>query len=92
MADPIAIKRAEAEKIWRADMKQLGADVVRTRFTARMPVTDRMPYPDSAFVQMWLDQKGRNAKIWAGFVTAVSIVAMIAACIAAWPVVNGWLN
>jgi hypothetical protein len=92
MADPIAIKRAEAQKIWRSDMETLGRDVVRTRFTARMPVTDRMPYPDSDFVQRWLAEKDHRARRWAGFLTVVSIVAVIAACIAAWPVVKGWLG
>jgi hypothetical protein len=92
MADPVAIKRAEAEEVWRSDMEQLGRDVVRTRFIARMPITDRMPYPDSNFVQNWLDQKDQIAKIRTALVTAVSVVAMIAACIAAWPVVKGWLN
>lgn len=92
MADSSAIKRAEAEKIWRADMRQLGTDEVRTRFTAHVPVTDRSPYPDSAFVQKWLDQKDRNEKIWIGFVAATSIVAMIATCIAAWPDIKNWLN
>jgi hypothetical protein len=57
-----------------------------------MPVTDLIPYPDAAFVQNWIDQKNRFAKIWIGLMAGVSIVAMIAACIAAWPVVKGWLN
>jgi hypothetical protein len=92
MADPVVKKRTEIEKIWRTDMEQLGADTVRTRSIARMPVTDRMPYPEQSLVQKWLNQQNRNARVRTGLVTAVSVIAMIAACIAAWPVIKGWLG
>jgi hypothetical protein len=92
MADPVVVRRAQMEKIWRKELDDFGPDVVRTRYTARLPVTDHMPYPDAAFVQKWLDEHDRKAKCRTHVLTFLSIVAMIAACIAAWPVVVGWLR
>jgi hypothetical protein len=92
MADPVAISRAKAQQKWRAEMDQLGSDVVRTRFTARLPVTDSMPYPDSTFVQEWLARQDRRAKTRTAFLTAIAIIGTIAACIAAWPVVKDWIS
>jgi hypothetical protein len=46
--DWVVDTRAEIEKIWQADLKRLGADLVRTRFAARMPVTELVLYPDAA--------------------------------------------
>jgi hypothetical protein len=69
VADQFVIKRAKAERIWRADMMQLGADTIRARFAARLPVTDRPPYPDFDFVQRWLAQQDRKAKMRVGFLT-----------------------
>jgi hypothetical protein len=86
------MSRDKAEKQWLDDMKSLGREVVLQRFTNRLPVTDRMPYPDSGFVQRWLDRQHHKARIWAAVLTASSIVAAIAACIAAWPVVRDWIH
>jgi len=52
--------RAEQRR-WRAEMKRLGVEIVRTRFTARMPITDNIPYPDTDFVQRWLAKQNRKA-------------------------------
>jgi len=92
MTNDIKQQRPEEERIWLADMTQLGTDEVRTRLTAQIPVTDRKPYPDSAFAQKWLDQKDRNERIWIGFVAGVTIATTIATCILAWPSIKGWFN
>lgn len=92
MVDPILIKRAEAERKWRAEMKQLGLETVRTRFTARLPVTDVMPYPDAKFVQDWLARQDRKVRARASFVTTLALIGTIAACIVAWPVVRDWFG
>jgi hypothetical protein len=82
------VRRAIAEKQWRAEMKRLGRPAVRKRFTDRLPVTDSMPYPDSKFVQAWLDQQDRNAKFWPVVITAMIILLAV---LAAWPTVKGWM-
>ena len=43
-------------------MRQLGRSVVRKRLADRLPVTDRMPYPNSELVQKWLDQAGPKSE------------------------------
>jgi hypothetical protein len=57
-----------------------------------MPITDNPPYPDTDFVQRWLAKQNRKAKLQTDILTAVAVVAAIAACVAAWPVVKEWLQ
>jgi hypothetical protein len=98
MAKLTAITRDERRRLraeqrrWQAEMKRLGVEIVRTRFTARMPVTDNMPYPDTDFVQRWLAKQNRKANLQTDVLTAVAVVGAIAACIAAWPVIKEWLQ
>lgn len=89
VATPIAVKRSEVERIWRADMKQLGKDVVRKRYAERLPVTDRMPYPDAAFVQRWFDRQDLKSGTGAWF---VGFLTLAFAAIAAWPVIKDWIG
>jgi hypothetical protein len=77
---PIDEQRVEFEKRWRAEMKQLGRDVVAQRLTSRQPVVDLMPYPGADFVRKWLDQEERDAKFWPRIVTFLTLAfAAIAA-------------
>jgi hypothetical protein len=92
VADPVAIERAKTEKKLRAEMQRLGVGVVRARFIARQPVTDAMPYPDAIYARQWLADEERKARRRERFLTAVAVVAAIAACIAAWPIVRGWFG
>jgi hypothetical protein len=89
IAEPLQVSRAKLEAIWRADMKQLGREVVRKRYAERMPVTDRMPYPEAAFVQRWLDRQDLKAKIGAAL---IGILTLGFAAIAAWPVIKDWIG
>jgi hypothetical protein len=68
------VSRADLETRWRADLKRLGRDVVRQRFTDRQAVTNTMPYPDADFVRKWLDQEERNAKFWPTVVTMLTLI------------------
>jgi hypothetical protein len=92
MKDPVALKRAETERKWRAELNRLGFDVVHERFITRMPAIDFMPYPDAAFLERWIAGKKRAARFRTVFWGTISIIAMIAACIAAWPTVKGWIG
>jgi hypothetical protein len=92
MADPVKIERAELERRWRTEMKQLGVNTIRTRFIQRMLVTDTMPYPEHAFIQAWLEKQERKARLRADVMRAIVVVGVIAACIAAWPTVRDWLR
>jgi hypothetical protein len=60
--DAVRISRAQLEKRWRTDLKQIGRDTVRYRYTNRLPVTDVMPYPEAEFVRKWLERQDRKAK------------------------------
>jgi hypothetical protein len=88
--------RTELERHWRAEMERLGPDVVCMRLASRMSVTERPPHPDPKFAHSWLRKKERAARrraAWRfGITLLVAAVSMIAACIAAWPVIEerGW--
>jgi hypothetical protein len=89
-------KRAEQVRSWLAEMERLGADVVRFRIASRQPVTEIFPYPDAPIAEEWLPGKKRAAAVGAAWLYAfsllVSIVAAVAACIAAWPVLKEWFG
>jgi hypothetical protein len=51
----------------------------------------RQPSKDRDAAIEWLHRKERAAKFWAGVVYIVTIIAALAACIAAWPVIKEWL-
>ena len=70
-------------------MKRLGRDVVRQRFTNREPGVDLTPYPEADFVRNWVDEQDRKARFWP---TVVTILTLVFAGIAAWPVIKGWLG
>jgi len=40
----------------------------------------------------WLSKKDRAANIRAGLIDAMTLVTMIAACVAAWPMIKEWLS
>jgi hypothetical protein len=86
---------AEQKRQWREAMERAGADVVRMRRANRMVVTDTVPPPDPHFVDKWLTEKDRAARhraAWAyGIMLAIAAISMIAACIAAWPVIEKWV-
>jgi hypothetical protein len=73
-------------------MERLGPEMVRMRLIDRRPVTSRPPYPEPAFVEKWLVRKARHSNLRADLLAAALIIAMIAACIAAWPVARGWID
>jgi hypothetical protein len=73
-------------------MDKLGLETVRQRQTQRLPVTDAMPYPEADFVLGWIAEKERPVKIWRAVLAGAAIVAAVAACIAAWPVIKGWFG
>jgi hypothetical protein len=81
--------RVAQEKRWRAEMEKLGRDVVSQRFTNRQAIIDLMPYPEADFVRKWLDEQERKAKFWPTFVTLLTVLL---AGIAAWPVIQGWIT
>jgi hypothetical protein len=87
--DYVTIKRADLEKRWRADLKQIGRETVRYRYINPPPVTDAMPYPEAEFVRKWLAQQDRNAKLLPVLVT---VLTLLFAGIAAWPVIKGWMT
>ena len=88
-------ERAQLERYWLAEMERLGAELVHARHADRRPVTDQPPYPETHFVEAWLKKKAHAAKVRAAWLyaipLAVSIIAAVAACIAAWPVLKEWL-
>lgn len=84
----------EQERAWRAEMERIGPDTVRMRRTARMPITDHPPHPSPEFTDRWLREKERAARsreaLGVRVVLFVAILAMVAAWIAAWPVLKDW--
>jgi hypothetical protein len=53
-------EKCEQEQRWRELLEQLGLDVVRTRFSARMPVWEPErygPLPPDAFIEAWIAEK-----------------------------------
>ena len=93
--EEIKRERAQLERYWLAEMERLGAELVHARHADRRPVTDQPPYPETHFVEAWLKKKAHAAKVRAAWLyaipLAVSIIAAVAACIAAWPVLKEWL-
>src|SRR5690242_8862881 len=86
MAEDTVAIRARQEAGWRDEMERLGPGVVRSRFAARIPITDVGPYPDARFVQAWLDGKDREK---AALETRTSKATLKWARIAGWSGVIG---
>jgi hypothetical protein len=93
--EEIRRERAQLERYWLAEMERLGAELVHARHADRRPVTDQPPHLETHFVEAWLKKKAHAAKVRAAWLyaipLAVSIIAAVAACIAAWPVLKEWL-
>jgi hypothetical protein len=87
---------AALEERWRADMERLGLEEVRRLRARKIVAIGKEPNPDVPFIDAWIKKKvraGRWRAAWGyGIALFVSIVAMVAACIAAWPVIEGWLK
>jgi|tagenome__1003787_1003787.scaffolds.fasta_scaffold17906773_1 hypothetical protein len=88
--------RAHQVRVWRGQMTLLGYETVRGRYSNRMAITDTPPHPDDECVSAWLkDQEAEirrreTRRFWGMLV--IAIIAMVAACIAAWPVLVGWFG
>jgi len=95
----------ERERRWREILEELGPDVVRTRFSARMPVWGERygeKLPSNDFIVAWLAEKDVTSRQvearrfllvtrMALFTLIVSCFILIAAWIAAYPVLCRWL-
>jgi hypothetical protein len=90
MTDDIKALRKEYETKWLADMERIGPTIIQTRLANRMAITDVGPYPDADFVRAWLHKKERAAKRGVIINIFVAVITMIAACIAAWPILRSW--
>jgi hypothetical protein len=83
------------------ELEKAGTEIVRTLLydamsnPADLPgVLERIRHSseERRAAMEWLHRKERKAKINARVVTVASIVAAVAACIAAWPIVQEWLT
>jgi hypothetical protein len=90
----------EHEHRWREIMEQLGADVVRQRFTNRMMLWEPERYgglspPSDPFIVAWLREKDATIRLldtrrfW--IVAVIAFSTLIPAWIAAYPVLCRWL-
>ncbi len=52
----------------------------------------RPPYPEEDFVRAWLRKKERAARRRLAWQVLIAAITMIAACIAAWPVIKDWIK
>ena len=85
-------KRQGEEHRWLGEMERLGYPIVAARFANRVAVIDMMPYPEPDFVQAWLHRKERAANRRLAWLVSIATITMIAACVAAWPVVKQWIR
>ena len=100
MTDANRAANRRREREWRAVFEQAGPETVRTLLFSAVvnreslpPVLYRISHgtAERTAALKWLRKKGRAAKIRAGVLYVVIVIAMIAACVAAWPVVVSWL-
>jgi hypothetical protein len=82
----VADERLEQERHWGETLEELGPEIVRTRFAARMAVWEPEIYgncPDDAFVKNWLATKARrarwNAKLHYWLLAIIALLTLIAA-------------
>lgn len=80
---------------WHEEFTRLGPEAVGFRYANRMAILDNAPEaPPSALVEAWLTQSRKAAerrerrRFWV--TSLVGIIAAVAACIAAWPIVKEW--
>jgi hypothetical protein len=92
MPDDVKSKRESEEHRWLGEMERLGPTIVAARFANRMAVIDRTPYPEEDFVRAWLHKKERTAKLRLAGQVLIAAITMIAACIAAGPVIKEWIR
>jgi hypothetical protein len=98
--DEVKSQREGEERRWLGEMEHLGYAIIAARFASRMAVTDRPPYPEADFVRAWLREqeraalreKERAANRRLAWQTSIAVITMIAACVAAWPVVKDWIR
>jgi hypothetical protein len=97
-ASRAANRRREGE--WRAAFERAEPETVRTLLFSAVINRESLPpvlfnishgSAERTAALEWLRRKGRAAKIRAGVLYAVIVTAMVAACIAALPVVVAWL-
>lgn len=92
MSDDLKSRRESEERRWLGEMERLGYATVAARFANRMAVIDRTPYPEDEFVRAWLREKEAATDRRVARQVAIAVITMIAACIAAWPVIKEWIR
>jgi hypothetical protein len=94
------VRNANVTPEMRDEFEQAGKEMVRTLLydamanpTGLSPTLASIMQPSrerKAAIE-WLRERQRAAKVRAGLMDAATIVAMIAACVAAWAVANEWV-
>ena len=91
------------QRRWREALENVGKETVRaklfvggTGFGADVRgIVDRAPHPDKHYVERWLAEEDRASqdrdtrRFW--IVTIIAFLSLVAAGIAAVPVIEGWL-
>jgi hypothetical protein len=86
------------EARWRAALNRLGPEGVRARLAQltsfdadeMVEIGDFMPLPSRQFVEAWLHRKDRTKRRINAFMVLATLIATVAAVIAATPIIKAW--
>jgi hypothetical protein len=86
------------EARWRAALNRLGPEGVRARLAQltsfdadeMVEIGDFMPLPSRQFVEAWLHRKDRTKRRINAFMVLATLIATVAAVVAAFPIIKTW--